>query len=125
MAFPRDRRYTPTHEWHRIDGDEVTIGISQFAVDELTDITYLEVTRTNGHVNAGDAIGEIESVKATSDLYTGVTGEVIAVNEKVIADPSIINQDPYDQGWILRIHINDPNQIESLLSAENYDASIG
>ncbi len=123
MSSPDDRRYAESHEWHKADGDEVVIGISQFAVEELTDITYLEIT-AEGQINAGDPIGEIESVKATSELYIGIGGELVAVNQKVIDGPELINEDPYDRGWILRIRPSDPGELDALLSAADYDAKL-
>ena len=120
MSTPDDRRYAPTHEWHKLEGDTVTLGISQFAVDELTDITYVEVDADQGKVGKGEAIGEIESVKATSELYSGVAGEIVEVNQAVVDDPSLINQDPYGQGWIARIKLDNPAQLEELLSAADY-----
>ena len=125
MGSPTDRRFLQTHEWHRLDGDIVTIGISQFAVDELTDITYVEITATEGEVRAGDLIGEIESVKATSDVYTGVGGTVTEVNPAAIDDPSLINRAPYEEGWLIKLRISDPSQLEKLLTAEAYDRSTG
>lgn len=121
MASPNDRRYLDSHEWHKLEGDVVTIGISQFAVDELTDITYVDIVKTEGEIKAHEAFGEIESVKATSDLYCGVDGIVAAVNERAIDDPSLINKDPFGEGWLLKIKPSDPSQLELLLDAEAYD----
>ena len=103
MAAPADRKYLPTHEWHRLEGDVVTIGITQFAADELTDITYVALPKVGDKVTKNQRWGEIESVKATSDLYTGVGGTVTAVNEKLATDPGLVNRDPYEQGWMIRI----------------------
>ena len=125
MSSPTDRRFLQTHEWHRLDGDIVTIGISQFAVDELTDVTYVEITATEGEVRAGDPIGEIESVKATSDIYTGVDGAVTEVNRAAIDDPSLINRNPYEDGWLIKIRISNTSQFEKLLTTEEYDRSTG
>ena len=121
MASPADRRYLESHEWHKPEGDLVVIGISQFAVDELTDITYVDVKKQSGPIKAGDAIGEIESVKATSDIYCGIDGEVVAVNQAVIDDPSLINKSPYGDGWLIKVKPADPSQLEKLLPAERYD----
>ncbi len=123
MPSPDDRRYLNSHEWHKPEGDLVAIGVSQFAVDELTDITFVEVTHESGPIGQGEPFGEIESVKATSDLYTGIAGEVVEVNQQVIDDPSVINQDPYGQGWIIKIRPSDPGQLDGLLSAGDYDAA--
>lgn len=123
MATPNDRRYAKTHEWHKLEDELVSIGISQFAVDELADITFLDIAVTEGEIKAGEAFGEIESVKATSELYAGLDGEVVEINQEVIDDPSIINQAPYDKGWIIKIRPADAGQLDSLLSAEDYEKS--
>ena len=121
MSTPEDRRYAETHEWHKPEGDTVIVGISQFAVDELTDITFVDVEAQEGHISKGETFGEIESVKATSELYIGIDGEVVEVNQAVLDDPSIINEDPYDKGWLLKLKPDDPNQLEQLLSASDYE----
>lgn len=126
MSTPDDRRYSETHEWHKLDGDTVTLGISQFAVEELTDITYVDVELEPGdRVEPAQAFGEIESVKATSELYSAVAGELVAVNQAVLDDPSIINQDPYDQGWIIKLKPDDPGALDSLLAAADYEQKHG
>ncbi|MGB0768137.1 MAG: glycine cleavage system protein GcvH [Phycisphaeraceae bacterium] len=122
MSAPDDRQYLSSHEWHKPEGDLVAIGISQYAVDELTDITYLEVEIESGPVDAGQTFGEIESVKATSELYCGVAGEVVEVNQAVIDNPALINDDCYDQGWIIKVKPSDPGAVESLMSAADYQA---
>ena len=122
MASPTDRRYLSSHEWHKLDGDIVTIGISQFAVEELTDITYVDFVKTEGDISAGESFGEIESVKATSDLNTGVDGSVVEINEKVLDDPTLINTDPYGEGWLLKIKASNAAQVDQLLDSEAYDA---
>lgn len=122
MASPDDRRYLESHEWHKLDGEVVSIGISRFAVDELTDITYLGVTRSTGPIKAGETFGEIESVKATSELYCGIDGEVTAVNQQVIDKPEIINEDPYGKGWMIQVKPSNPSQLEGLLDAKTYDS---
>ena len=119
MPAPDDRRYLESHEWHKPEGDLVVIGISQFAVDELTDITFLEVT-AEGKICKGEPLGEIESVKATSELYCGIDGEVVEVNQAVIDDPSLINRDCYGEAWIVKIRPTDARQLEGLLSPEDY-----
>ena len=122
MAAPEDRRYSNTHEWHMLEDSLVVLGISQFAVDELTDITYLEVTRQSGPIKAGEVFGEIESVKATSELYSGIDGEIIEVNQRAIENPALINEDPYGQGWIVKINPTDSAQLENLMAASEYEA---
>ena len=125
MTAPDDRRYSETHEWHKLEHDTVTIGISRFAADELTDITYLQISNTDGPIEAGEAFGEIESVKATSDLYSGVDGIVVAVNQDAIDNPAIINEDPYDKGWMIKVEPSDPDQLDALMDAATYDESHG
>ncbi len=119
MASPADRRYRETHEWHMPQGDLVVIGVSRFAVDELTDVTYLDVRAKT--VKAGETFGEIESVKATSDLYAGIDGDVVEVNQAVLDNPAIINDDPYDKGWIVKVRPRDIKQLDALLSSADYD----
>ena len=103
MSAPNDRRYSASHEWHKQEGDVVTIGITRFAVDELTDVTYVDLPAVGKKLEAGKRFGEIESVKATSELYSAVNGEVSAVNQAVKADPSLVNQDPYGKGWLIKV----------------------
>lgn len=125
MSAPDDRRYLESHEWHKPEGDLVLIGVSQPAVDELTDITYLEVSQDSGPVQAGEPFGEIESVKATSDLYCGIDGELVEVNQAVIDNPSLINEDPYGAGWIIKVRPSDPGQLDRLQTAQQYDEAQG
>ncbi|MCG8510711.1 MAG: glycine cleavage system protein GcvH [Rhodospirillales bacterium] len=125
MSSPNDRSYLESHEWHQLHDGVVTIGISQFAVDELTDITYVEVTQDSGGIRSGESFGEIESVKATSELYAGVDGEVVEVNQDVIAKPALVNEDCYGKGWIVKIKPADPGQLDGLMSAADYDAAQG
>ena len=124
MSAPDDRRYLDSHEWHKPQGDVVLIGISQFAVDELTDITFLEIT-AEGSVSKGDPLGEIESVKATSELYSGIDGEILEVNQAVVDDPSLINRDCYGEAWIVKIKPSDPSQVQELLDASQYQKQAG
>ncbi len=121
MASPNDRRYTKTHEWHKLEDGNVTLGISKFAVEELTDITFVEVKKKSGPIKAGEAFGEIESVKATSELYSGIDGTIVAFNQAAIDNPAIINEDPFGKGWLLKITPSSPAQLDSLLSAGDYD----
>ena len=124
MASPDDRRYLDTHEWHKPTDGVVEVGVSQFAVDELTDVTFVEVAVAEGRIAAGEAFGEIESVKATSDLICGIDGEVVEVNRDVIDNPASINDDAYG-AWLIRVKPDDAGQVEGLMSAADYDASQG
>lgn len=125
MSSPDDRRYLESHEWHKLDDGVVTIGISQFAVDELTDVTFVEFTQESGGVDAKATIAEVESVKATSEIYTGLAGEVVEVNQAVADDPSLINQDCYGKGWLIKLKPNDPADLDQLMDAAAYDDSTG
>jgi glycine cleavage system H protein len=120
MSAPTDRKYLQTHEWHKIEGDTATIGITQIAADELTDITYVSLPKVGGKVTANKPFGEIESVKATSDLYSGVSGEVIAVNDALNNDPATINRDPFEKGWMIKVKLSNPAEADALLAADAY-----
>ena len=120
--IPNDRRYLETHEWHLLDGKIVTIGLTQYAADELTDITYVDLPEVGAVVEAENSFGEIESVKATSELNCGVTGRVTAVNTRLAEEPELVNNDPYEDGWMIRIKLK--AQPEGLLSAKEYKEKI-
>ena len=124
MPAPNDRRYTESHEWHKQDGDIITIGITQFAVDELTDITYVDLPAKGKQLAAGKPFGEIESVKATSELYSGIDGTVVAVNDEAIKNPALINQDPYGKGWMIKVKAPGA-KLDDLMSAEDYNSKHG
>ena len=125
MPTPTDRKYLQSHEWHQIAGDTATIGITQQAADELTDITFVSLPKVGTKVAANKAFGEIESVKATSDLYAGVTGEVTAVNEALHTDPGLVNRDPFNAGWMIKVKLTNPAEADQLLSAADYEKSSG
>ena len=125
MPVPTDRKYLESHEWHKLDGDTVTIGITQFAADELTDITYVQLPAVGDTLTAGETFGEVESVKATSDLYSGVSGEVTAVNDALDADPGVINRDPHGDGWMIKVKITDPAELDKLLAQADYLKTTG
>ena len=120
MSVPKDLRFLQTHEWHRIDGDTATIGITQFAADELTDVTFVSLPKVGAKLTANDRFGEIESVKATSDLYSGVGGTVTEVNDALNNDPSLVNTDPYNRGWMIKVKLANPADAEKLLSVDDY-----
>ena len=120
MSAPTDRKYLETHEWHQASGDTVTIGITQFAADELTDITFVQLPKAGTKVEANKRFGEIESVKASSDLYTGVSGTVSEVNAALSDNPGLVNRDPYGQAWMIKVKMSDPKQLEKLLPVEEY-----
>jgi len=124
---PADRRYAESHEWHQPasgGGEIITIGITRFAVDELTDITYVDLPAVGKKVTAGQRFGEIESVKATSDLYAAVSGEVTEINTALKDDPSLVNQDPYGKGWMIKVRAAGAD-LSGLMTAEQYAAKHG
>lgn len=125
MGVPNDRRYLKSHEWHKLVGDVCTIGITKFAADELTDITYVSLPKVGREVTGGQTFGEIESVKATSDLYCAVSGVVTEVNEKLNDSPELVNNDSFEGGWMVKVKVTDPSQHAKLLSAEQYEAQLG
>jgi glycine cleavage system H protein len=125
MPVPKDRKYLETHEWHQLAGDIVTIGITQTAADELTDITYVKLPEVGARVTANTAMGEIESVKATSDLYSGVSGIVSAKNTELESNPGLVNSDPFGKGWMLKVKVTDTAQLDKLLSADDYEKKVG
>jgi glycine cleavage system H protein len=120
MSVPTDRTYLETHEWHKLDGGVVTIGITQIAADELTDITFVSLPKVGDNVTANARWGEIESVKATSDLYSGVSGTVTEVNSELTNNPALVNTDPHGAGWMIKVKVSDPGEVKKLLSAEDY-----
>lgn len=120
MTVPADRRYLESHEWHKLEGGLVTIGISQIAADELTDITFIQLPTVGRAVTAGERFGEIESVKATADLMSGISGVITEVNAALTDNPGLINQDPYAGGWMIKVRPADPAAVQKLLSADDY-----
>ena len=125
MSSPADRRYSESHEWFKVDGDQVTIGITVHATEALTDITYVEMKTAGTALAAGDPAGEVESVKTTSDIYTALAGEVSEANQAVVDDPSLVNSDPYGEGWLVRITSSDLSPLDGLMDAEAYDQMNG
>ena len=121
MPSPEDRRYTESHEWFQVAGDVVTVGITQYAADELTDITYVEVKTIGASVEPGGSIGEVESVKTSSDVYSAVGGEIVEVNEAVTEDPSLLNRDPFEAGWLVKIRTTDLTPLDDLMDQASYD----
>jgi len=122
---PANLRYAETHEWALLEGDVVTVGITKFAIEQLTDVVYLEIKKEAGDaVNVGDEFGEIESVKAVSGLYAPIGGTVAAVNQKVVGDPASIGGDPYGAGWIIKLKLAPGAKLDHLLTPEQYEKQI-
>ncbi len=120
MPTPAECRYTETHEWLDLDGDLVTVGITQYAADELTDVTYVEMKPEKTTVMPGDPVGEVESVKTTSEIFTPVGGEIVAVNKRVVEEPSLVNTDPFGEGWLIKIRTADPSPLDGLMDRDTY-----
>ena len=121
MEIPKDRRYTRTHEWVKIDGDIVTVGLTDFAQNELGEITYAELPESGTTVAKDESFGVVESVKAASDVYAPVSGEVIESNSAASDSPEVINTSPYADAWLIKVRVDDATQVESLMDAETYE----
>lgn len=124
MNTPSDLKYTEEHEWLRVEGDAAEIGITDYAQGELGDIVFVELPAVGDKVERGDSFGTIEAVKAVSDLYAPVTGKVTEINASLEDDPTVINRDPYGDGWMIKVELSDSSEIEKLLSADAYKGSI-
>ncbi len=122
--IPADLLFQSSHEWARIDGDIATVGISDHAQAELTDVVFVELPTVGRKVDAGDPTAVVESVKAASDIYSPLSGEVVEVNPSVEGDPSLVNTSPYGEGWIFKVRISKPEQVSGLLTPSAYGASI-
>ncbi len=120
MNIPSDLYYTKDHEWVRVNGEEATVGITDYAQGELGDIVFLDLPEIGTVVTGGSPFGTIEAVKAAADMYSPVSGEVIAVNGLLEDSPELINKDPYGDGWIIKIQVKDAEEVETLLSPDNY-----
>lgn len=120
---PADRKYTSEHQWVKLESEnEVLIGITDYAQEELGDVVYLTLPSVGGEVEQGKELGEVESVKTVSDIFAPVSGEVTAVNQELDQQPELVNQDPYGKGWIARIRLSDPTELDGLLASEEYEA---
>lgn len=125
MTSPSDRLYADSHEWHKVEGDVVTLGLTTFAVEQLTDVTFAGMKPVGTAIEAGDSVGEVESVKATSDVYCACPGEIIEVNQAVESDPSLLNTDPFGRGWLIKLRIADKSPLDSLMPSTTYDEKYG
>jgi glycine cleavage system H protein len=121
---PADLRYTKDHEWVRVDGDEATVGITAYAADQLGDIVFVELPETGRSLTQFAAFGVVESVKAVSDLYAPLSGDVSAVNEALSGSPELVNSDPYGEGWMVRLRVTEQADLDGLLDAAAYDTLI-
>ena len=121
---PSDLKYTKEHEWARIENDVATIGITDFAQEQLSDVVFIELPEVGKAVKQMESFGTVEAVKTVSDLFAPISGEIVAVNDALRDDPGIINRSPYEDGWIVRIRVADPGELKTLLDADAYDAVV-
>jgi glycine cleavage system H protein len=119
-SYPDDLRYHPEHDWARVDGDIATLGITWYAQDALGEIVHYEPPEAGSSVAKDESYGEVESVKAVSEVVAPLSGEVVEVNDKVVEEPETINDDPYGEGWLIRIRLSDPTEVDSLLDPDAY-----
>jgi glycine cleavage system H protein len=122
---PDDRKYTQEHEWVQVEGDIGTVGITDHAAGELGDIVFVELPETGSEFSAGDSVGTIESVKAVADLYLPVSGEIIEVNEAVVDSPELVGSAPMDDGWLVKVRLVEPSELDRLLDASAYEDLLG
>ena len=120
MNLPEELKYTEEHEWIKVDGNIATIGITDFAQGELGDIVYIEINPIGNELNVSEIFGTVEAVKTVSDLFMPIKGTVLEINSNIESTPEIVNEDPYDKGWIIKIEISENRDIENLLSANDY-----
>ncbi len=121
MEFPEDLRYSKEHEWVLVEGNVATIGITDYAQDRMGEITYVELPSVGDKVSKDDAFGVIESVKTVSDVYAPVSGTVLEVNDDLPDNPELLNDDPYGDGWMIKVEMSDPEELEDLLTAQEYE----
>ena len=124
MEYPADLKYTDDHEWLRVEDDTGTVGITDFAQRELTDIVFIELPSVGDEIAQGETFGTIEAIKAVSDLFCPVDGKVIEVNEELADHPEWVNDDPYGTGWMIKVELTDPDQAEALLTADQYKENV-
>jgi glycine cleavage system H protein len=124
VTVPADLRYTRDHEWVRLDGEEAVVGITEYAAEQLGDIVFVELPAAGTTLEASRPFGVVESVKAVSDLFAPLSGEVVATNDALTAGPELVNSDPYGEGWMVRLRLNDAADLDDLLDADGYDALV-
>lgn len=120
MEFPDDLKYTEEHEWVLIEDDVATIGITDFAQDQLGDVVFVELPEVGDELESGKALGVVESVKAVSDVYSPLSGEVVEINEELPDEPELLNTSPYEDGWMIKLKISDPSELDGLMDASDY-----
>ena len=123
--IPDDRRYTQEHEWVQVEGEIGTVGVTDHAASELGDIVYVELPEVGAEFSAGDSVGTIESVKAVADLYLPISGEIVEINGALEGDPGLVNTSPFDDGWMFKVRLADPSELDTLLDAAGYENLLG
>ena len=123
-SYPADLLYHSEHDWARVEGDEATFGITWYAQDALGEVVYFDVPKVGATVSGGEAYAEVESVKAVSDVYAPLSGEIVAVNDGLADQPEAINEDPYGNGWLVKVKLSDPSEGDALMDAAAYEASL-
>ncbi|MBL7715949.1 MAG: glycine cleavage system protein GcvH [Bdellovibrionales bacterium] len=124
MNFPGDLKYTKDHEWAKVEGNQVTVGVSDHAQSSLGDVVFVDLPKVGRELKVGEVFGVVESIKAVSDLYSPVAGRVTAVNGDLANEPSKVNQDPYGSAWLVKMELTDPSSLSSLMSAKDYQAFV-
>lgn len=124
MNFPEDLKYTKDHEWLRIEGDVAIVGVTDFAQSELGDIVFVEIETEGEELDSEAVFGSVEAVKTVSDLFMPVSGEIIEVNQDLEATPEVVNEDPYGKGWMVKIKMSDPSQLEALMDSDAYQQEV-
>lgn len=125
MAVPSELKYSKEHEWVKIEGNTVTIGITEYAQSELGDIVFVELPETDDDIEEGESFGSVESVKTVSELYAPVSGKVVETNEELEDSPEFVNESPYEKAWMVKVELNDESQLDELMSADQYSEMIG
>lgn len=125
MNFPSELRYTKQHEWVRVEGTTATIGITEFAQSELGDVVFVELEPVDSEIDQDEVFGTVEAVKTVSELYMPVSGRITAVNEDLDGHPEHVNDDPYGAGWMIKVELSNPSEVDDLLTAENYEEMVG
>ncbi|TML69002.1 MAG: glycine cleavage system protein GcvH [Actinobacteria bacterium] len=123
-SYPADLKYHPEHDWARVEGDEAVLGITWFAQDALGELVHFEAPEAGSNLAKDEAYGEVESVKAVSDVVSPLSGEVLEVNQKAVDEPETVNEDPYGDGWLVRIRMSDPSEVDGLMNVEAYRAHV-
>ncbi len=125
MSVPAELKYTAEHEWIRVEGDEIVVGVTEFAQGELGDVVFIEIETEGETLSIGDTFGTIEAVKTVSDLYMPLDGEILQVNPALEDTPELVNSEPFEGGWMIRIKVTNPSQLDDLIAADAYEALIG